>query len=295
MTRRATFVGRVVETRGRRVVVDGASGPAVCFLAGQRAVVGDNVSYEDAAGSGGKLLEVHPRTNCLSRSDHLGREQVLAANLAGLCIVCSVAEPPFRAGLVDRYLVAAGAAGLAAMIVLNKCDLGVSDETEAELALRAALGVPVVRTGRETGAEALRGFIASHPGAWALVGHSGVGKTSLVGTLCPGVDVGPVAAVSDYWGTGRHTTTASRVFRLEGGGEVVDSPGIRSFAPAGLVPDDVRQFFPGLFAIGCRFRDCRHRPGEQGCVADAEVPAALIVSYRRLLSEIEEIHRRSRR
>ncbi len=278
------------------MVVEGPAGPSVCFLSGQRAVVGDRVRFEDAPGTGGKLLEVLARTTTLSRSDAQGREQVLAANLRGLLIVSSVSEPPFRAGLVDRYLVAAGVAGLETAIVLNKTDLPIGDDVEAELSLREAGGVPVLRVGRgdEAGLAALQAFLGERPGAWALVGHSGVGKTSLVARLCPEIDVGPVAAVSDYWGTGRHTTTASRIFGVEGGGEVVDSPGIRSFAPAGLAPDDVRQFFPGMFALGCKFRDCRHRPGEEGCVADAEVPADLVASYRRLLAEIQEIDRRSR-
>jgi ribosome biogenesis GTPase len=267
----------------------------VCFLSGQRAVIGDRVSFEEAQGSGGKLIDVLQRRNALARSDPNGREQVLAANIGGLLVVTSVAEPPFRAGLVDRYLVAAGAAGLPIAVVLNKTDLGVPADVEAELALREAQGVVAIRTGRGVGIGALQAFLAEHEGAWALVGHSAVGKTSLVAALCPELDVGPVAAVSDYWGTGRHTTTASRIFAVAGGGEVVDSPGIRSFAPAGLAPDDVRQFFPGMFALGCHYRDCRHREDEEGCVAAAQVPEALVASYRRLLTEIEEIDRRSRR
>ena len=121
------------------------------------------------------------------------------------CSLC-VRSPSrlFARGLVDRYLVAAGVAGFEAAVVLNKVDLGVPAEVEAELALRQHYGVTVIRTGRTGSIEPLRSFLADHAGAWALVGHSGVGKTSLVAALCPGVDVGPVAAVSDYWGTGKH-------------------------------------------------------------------------------------------
>ena len=101
----------MVEIRGRRVLVRDDEGERVCFLAGQRAVVGDEVRWVPARGEGGKLVEVLPRRTALRRVDAIGREQVLAANLGGLLVVAAAQHPPFRAGLVDRYVVAARSAG----------------------------------------------------------------------------------------------------------------------------------------------------------------------------------------
>lgn len=283
--------GRVVAIAGRRVIVRDEEGERACFLSGQRAVVGDRVRWVDARGEGGKVTQVEPRDAVLVRADDRGREQILAANLAGLLVVASALEPPFRAGLVDRYLVAAGVGGMASVVVLNKIDLGVPAEVEAELALRP---VRVVRTSVTTaeGLDELRALLAASTGPWALVGHSGVGKTSIVASLLPGEDVGPVGEISEYWGAGRHTTTGSRLFALPGGGEIVDSPGIRTFAPGRLVAEDVRRWFPGMTDLACRYRDCLHREGEQGCAADAEVAPGLLASYRRMLAEITAIDAR---
>lgn len=283
--------GRVVAIAGRRVVVRDEDGERACFLSGQRAVVGDVVRWVDARGEGGKVTEVLPRRTTLVRADDRGREQVLAANLAGLLVVAAAVEPPFRAGLVDRYLVAAGVGGTDAVVVLNKADLGVPPEVDAELALR---GVRVVRTSATTGQglDELRALLAASDGPWALVGHSGVGKTSIVAALLPGEDVGPIGEISEYWGAGRHTTTGSRLFAVPGGGEIVDSPGIRTFAPGRLGAEDVRSFFPGMGEVACRYRDCLHREGEQGCAAETMVPSELLASYRRLLAEIVGIDAR---
>jgi ribosome biogenesis GTPase / thiamine phosphate phosphatase len=287
--------GWVAATAGRRVVVRDEEGERVCFLSGQRAVVGDQVTWVEAQGEGGKLVTVEARGNALIRADERGREQVLAANLAGLMVVCSPAEPPFRAGLLDRYLVAAGVGDLQVIVVLNKVDQGVPADVEAELALRIAVGVEVLRVSAATGEglDDLRARIASRDAPWCLVGHSGTGKTSIAAALLPGVDVGEIGALSEYWGQGRHTTTGSRWFALPSGGGIVDSPGIRTFAPGQLGAEAVRSYFPGMEGVQCRFRDCLHREGEQGCVAEGRVPPALMTSYRRLLEEITRIEGRA--
>jgi ribosome biogenesis GTPase len=283
--------GQVVATAGRRVIVRDADGERACFLAGQRAVVGDRVLFVDAPGEGGKIVSVEPRGAVLARADAKGRDQILAANLQGIAIVTTPSDPPFRAGLVDRYLVAAGAGDLEAVVVLNKMDLGIPADVEAELALRRGAGIPilVVSARTDAGVAPLRELLATATGPWALVGHSGVGKTSLVAALLPGEDVGDIGHISAYWGRGRHTTSGSRLFTVPTGGQIVDSPGIRTFAPGRLTAADVRGSFPGMADLRCRFRDCLHREGEQGCVAPSEVDPALLASYRRLLAEIQDI------
>jgi ribosome biogenesis GTPase len=287
--------GRVVETVGRRVRVRDAEGDRTCFLSGHRVVIGDRVTWTEAPGEGGKITGVGERSTVLARMDPRGDEQVLAANLAGLLVVVAAQDPPFHAPLVDRYLVAASVAGMEAAIVVNKIDLGVPEEVEAELAVREGLGIDVLRLSvpANDGVDALRTWLAAHAdGPWALVGYSGVGKTSLIQALLPGQDVGPIGAISDYWGTGRHTTTHSRVFGLPGGGEIVDSPGIRGFLPSIGRPELMREHFPGIAGIPCRYRDCLHRVGEDGCVAETSVPATLLASWRGLLDEAESAARR---
>ncbi|MCB9672232.1 MAG: ribosome small subunit-dependent GTPase A [Alphaproteobacteria bacterium] len=284
-------VGRVLENRGRRVNVRSDGEDVVCFLSGQRAVVGDEVTFVDAKGGGGKLVSVARRRTSLVRVGHNGREQVLAANLEGLFVVVAPQEPPFRAGLVDRYAVAAAAQGLRVCVVVNKCDQGVPPDVEAALALREAHGIDVIRASAllRFGLDAIRAHAAQHDaGPWALVGHSGVGKTSLIGALLPGVDVGAIGELSEYWGTGQHTTTGSRLFPLPGGGELLDSPGIRTFTPGGLTVDTVRTWFPGLPQGVCRYRDCQHREGEDGCGV-VDIDPELLASYRRLLEDVRGI------
>ncbi|MEN0065277.1 MAG: ribosome small subunit-dependent GTPase A [Myxococcota bacterium] len=278
--------GRVVATRGRRVVVADDEGERTCFLAGRRAVVGDRVHWVEARGEGGKLVSVGPRETALVRADARGREQVLAANLTGIAIITAPKQPPFRAGLLDRYVVAAAIGGLTSCVVLNKVDQGVSDEVERALRVREAAGVVVLRTSVPDahGIDALAEQLQD--GTYALVGHSGVGKTSLAQALLPQVDVGEIGDLSEHWGTGQHTTTSSRIFSLPNGGELVDSPGIRTFAPGRLSASDVRQYFPMMQGLACKFRDCLHREGEQGCVAPDEIDPDLLASYRRLLHEI---------
>jgi ribosome biogenesis GTPase len=287
-----TIDGRVVATLGRRVVVRVGDVERVCYLSGQRAVIGDRVRLLPMGEDEGKLVEVLPRERALSRADFKGSEQAIAAWLGGIVVVASADQPAYRPGLVDRYLVGASASDLPAVLCLTKVDLGVSAEVEADLAMREREGYAVERVCTRDGAglERLAARLASEDvdGPWAFVGHSGVGKTSLVQALLPGVDVGPIGEISEYWEAGRHTTTHSRIFALPGGGEVADSPGIRTFLPSGLTPMLVRDHFPGLPRLACRYRDCLHRPGEDGCLAESEVAPDVLVRYRRMVEEVKD-------
>jgi ribosome biogenesis GTPase len=270
------------------VVRDGAGAERVCHLAGQACVVGDAVRWLDTGDGGGRVVAVTDRTvGTLVRRDRSGREEVLATGLAGLFVVVAP-QPPTWSGAVDRFLVAAAAAGVEAVVVLNKVDLEVPPDLIEELEARVRVGVTLVRTSarRGDGVAELAERARASGGPWSLVGPSGAGKTSLVGALLPGVEVGGVAELSAYWGTGRHTTTGARRFDLPGGGSIVDAPGIRTFLPD--LPDSaaLRRGFPGVRDLTCRYRDCGHRPAEDGCAADA-LPASLLQSYRRMLSELD--------
>ncbi len=293
--------GRVIAIRGRRVLVrpDGEGEDVVCFLSGHRAVVGDHVEFVEAKGTGGKIVSVGERERALWRVDFKGREQVIASNLQGLIVVASADHPAYRPGLMDRYHVAANMFGLELAIVLTKSDLGVPEEAAADLQWRRELGVEVMSCTPHDGqgVEAVAQFLLEHAGGgpWAFVGHSGVGKTSLGAALLPDADVGPIGEVSEFWKTGQHTTTGASIHELAPGAEIVDSPGIRTFLPAGLTPENVREHFPGVGPLHCRYRDCLHRSGEDGCVAEDEVDAATLQRYRRMLQEVIDMQERAKR
>ncbi|MBX3177595.1 MAG: ribosome small subunit-dependent GTPase A [Candidatus Hydrogenedentes bacterium] len=224
---------------------------------------------------------VAPRRTRLSRPGHEHDkldEQVFAANIDLLVIVTAAANPPFRPGLVDRYLIAAEVGGVDTVICVNKMDL--VDEAPPELQDYETLGFRVIRTSCETGAglDELRGLLGGKLSV--LSGHSGVGKSSLLNALDPDLAV-HTQEVSDVSQRGRHTTTASRLYELDGGIRIIDTPGIRALGVWGVSPAEVGWFFPDLAALGvdCRFRDCSHTH-EPDCAVTAAVEAGELTPWR---------------
>ncbi len=192
----------------------------------------------------------------------------VVANLTQLLVVLApLPVPDFY--VVDRYLAAATDAGVAATLVVNKSDLGLDEQLSAELDVYAQAGYASVHTSADSsaGLDALRAAIA--PGAIAaLVGQSGVGKSSLVRVLVPEAEVAIGELVREE--EGRHTTTAARLFDLPHGAALIDSPGVRDFAPAVNALDERSLGFTEVrrLALGCRFADCRHMR-EPGCAVQA--------------------------
>jgi ribosome biogenesis GTPase len=231
-------------------------------------VVGDRVGLVgDLSGDPdtiARIVRVDERTTALRRTadDTDPFERIVVANAEQLVIVTSVAEPPPRTGFVDRCLVAAYAGGLAPVLCLTKTDLA---DPEPFAAQYRDLDIPVLATRRDREpaelAERLAGRVS------ALVGQSGVGKSTLVNTIVPDADraVGEVSAV----GKGRHTTTAALALPLPGerGGWVIDTPGVRSFGLAHVTPDDVLNAFDDLAAA---IEDCPRGCGHLGPPADPE-------------------------
>ena len=249
-------------------------------------LVGDLSGDEDALG---RIVEVQPRRTVLRRTadDTDPVERVIVANADQLVIVTSVADPQPRPRLIDRCLVAAYDAGLDPLLCLTKADLA---ETEPLLAVYRPLGVPyvVTRMGRPLTdlAEWLRGRVS------VLVGHSGVGKSTLVNSLVPGAGraIGQVNAVT---GRGRHTSSSAIALQLPAGGWIIDTPGIRSFGLAHVEPGGLVKAFPDLNELTrvCP-RGCTHGAKEPECaldeaVAAGQVQAARVESFRRLLASRE--------
>jgi ribosome biogenesis GTPase len=233
-------------------------------------VVGDRVALiGDISGEPGTLarvVRVEPRTSALRRSaeDTDPVERVVVANADQLAIVTALADPPPRPRLVDRFLVAAFDAGLAPLLVLTKSDLAPPDSL---LSVYGPLGTPHVVLGRpltSDGLEPLREALADR--VTVLVGHSGVGKSTLVNALIPGADRA-VGSVSPVTGRGRHTSSSAVALPLTGGGWLIDTPGLRGFGLAHVSPERVVRAFPDLApgTAACP-RGCTHL--EPDCALD---------------------------
>jgi ribosome biogenesis GTPase len=298
-----------VSTSLCRVEVDGRS--LVCGLRGSLSAeetgftnvvaVGDEVIVSANGMEQGMVEAVLPRRNMLARPDvfHDGSyrtrdrhlQQVIVANADQLLVVASWRDPQFWAELVDRYLIAAERSNLAPIVCVNKIDLA-EDEAECRATLQPylALGYRVLFTSAVSGAgvdelrEALRGKTT------VLAGLSGVGKSSLLAVVQPGLHL-RAAEVSD-WGDGRHTTSQVNLLRLEVGGFVVDTPGIREFGLSGLRRAELIRFYPEIAtaAEGCRFSDCFHIH-EPGCavkaaVGQGRVSAMRYHSYRKIYHDL---------
>jgi ribosome biogenesis GTPase len=270
------------------------------------AVAGDRVRLQvqdDTADPPTAVIEeVLPRRNRISRMSsrrtggHI--EQVLMANLDQVVVVQSVREPSPQTGFVDRLLMAAERFGVAGVLVLNKCELPGAAADAARWDYFAGLGYRVLHTSAKTrqGLAELGEILAGRMSL--LVGASGVGKTSLLNLLEPGLGL-RVGEITARTGLGRHTTTRTELFPLMGGGFIADSPGIRGFEPWDVEPGEVRDYFPdfGAPADDCRFRTCLHRDepacGVKQAVAAGSIPAWRHAAYLALLKDLEERRERS--
>ena len=285
--------GRVLEVRGLVSVVQTNDGQRYdCALrrllktleTDQRHVVavGDEVQFRPD-GEEGLIERIEPRSGVLSRSSR-DRQHVLVANVEQMVIVASAAEPDLKPHLIDRFLVAAEQAQIDPVICINKVDLVEPGAFQPLVGVYAQMGYEVLQVSAVSGLNLpiLRDTLQDC--ASVVVGQSGVGKSSLLNVVEPGLGL-RVGSVSRETQKGRHTTTTARLIGLSTGGFIVDTPGIRQFALWDVAREEVAGLCRDIrpFVGYCRFPDCTHTH-EADCavkasVADGRLDARRYESY----------------
>ncbi len=295
--------GIVLRSRGGVYDVETAAGVGEAILRGRlkledrvggRVVVGDRVRLEPPEGAGDPwtIEAVDERTSSLVRRapGKAPRPKIIVANVDRVVIVFAVAKPEPHLRMLDRFLVLCESSELAPLVVANKVDLIPRGEAERRFDIYREIGYDVVFTSVATGEgidqlkESLCGGIS------ALTGPSGVGKSSLLNSVQPGLGL-RVAAVSAAIGKGRHTTVTAELIRLECGGYVADTPGLRELGLWEVDADDLDKFFPEFEELRgtCRYANSCTHSHEPGCaisrsVAEGSIAKSRYDSYLRMLS-----------
>jgi ribosome biogenesis GTPase len=270
--------GRILSTTNNlsRVLCEDGS-VLVCAIKGKRIkslegnynalAAGDRVVVRPTEGGRGLVVALEPRKNSFGRYNEKGRaDQAIAANIDRVICVSSPALPPFRPRFIDRLAVMAESASVPLVIVLNKTDLGISPETDERLVDYGSLGYQVLRTSVKTGEglDSLAGLLKT--GTSVLAGQSGVGKSSLLNAIFPGLDQ-RTQEVSEKYERGKHTTTLAEAVLANADAMVIDTPGIRRLALRSIDPGALSGLFPefALYAQDCPFGgNCSH-VDEEGC------------------------------
>lgn len=233
-------------------------------------VAGDQVYFRLAAGGRDGIIEsVEPRRGVLSRASK-GRQHVIVVNVDQIVIVASAAQPDLKPNLIDRFLVTAEKMKIKPIICINKIDLVDPADLQPLIGVYGQMGYPVQFLSATSGFGVDRVRSLLRDKETAVVGQSGVGKSSLLNALDPSLDL-RVSAVSEENDKGKHTTTTARLLPLSFGGFVVDTPGIRSFELWDVIAEEVAGFYRDLrpYVNNCRFPDCTHTHEAQCAVKDA--------------------------
>ena len=253
---------------------------------------GDQVRWHPVEQNQGIVVALAPRRNVLSRAGFQGQIKPLAANITQLIIVLAT-EPKPTGYLLDQYLVVANHLNITAVICLNKVDLLSATEQHtfcADFARYTRLGYPVVPISTKTnnGLHPLQAYLANHTSV--LVGQSGVGKSSVINALLP--QAAREGNLSNTTRLGRHTTSASTLYPLPQGGELIDSPGVRSFRPGQFTQQMLEHGFPELQSLPehCRFNDCQHQ-SEPGCavqtaLTQGHIHPERLASFRQMMRQL---------
>ena len=294
------FEARVVAGYGRHYIVeDGAGLLHEAQRRGKRGdvVIGDRVRCQRAAVAQATIESILPRTSLLMRAEGT-RSKALAANVDRVVVVFAP-RPAFNERFVWRALLAAEAAGIAPLIVLNKTDLDEDGAGGRALARLARLGYATLAVSAKAAPVQARTALRAALGSASnlMVGQSGMGKSTLINLLVPQAN----ARTQEYsarLNLGRQTTTASRLFALEGDGDIIDTPGFQAFGLAHLDPQRLAAAMPEFVPLlgHCRFNDCRHL-AEPDCAIRASIATGAIDAtrhsfYAEIVAEMDALRRR---
>jgi ribosome biogenesis GTPase len=285
--------GTIIAAHGRHYLAQTDITKLQCVTRGKKSdvAVGDIVDIQITSPNQGVIESIRERKTLLYRSDQY-KSKLLAANVTQLFIVVAT-EPGFSDDLVSRALVASEAAGVTAHLILNKIDVTESlAKTRERLTLYASLGYPVhevsARAAPETACAALRPLLSGQ--STILIGQSGMGKSSLINLLVPDADIA-VREISAALDTGKHTTTFTRMYKIDANTAIIDSPGFQEFGLYHLTEGMLERSFPEFAGhLGqCKFYNCHHLT-EPDCAVISAVEAGKIASirhalYRQLLHE----------
>jgi ribosome biogenesis GTPase len=275
-----TLPGRVLRVHGLASVVEAEDGRQFrcavrrllrTLVTDERNILatGDRVWFRPAPEGEGLIERVEPRHGLLTRASR-GREHVLVANVDQVVIVMSLVEPALKPHLIDRYLVSAERGGIEPIICLNKADLVDPLPFQPVIGAYSQLGILALLTSATTG-QGIDHLREQLPGRETVfAGQSGVGKSSLLNAVQPGLGL-QVREVSESNQKGRHTTTTAQLLKLEIGGWVVDTPGIRQFQLWDIRPEELEGFFPEFrpYVPLCAYPDCTHTHEDRCAIKEA--------------------------
>lgn len=247
-------------------------------------ICGDSIEFEPINENEGLIHRIAPRRSTLTRPDSRGKIKSIAANIDQLVIVSSII-PAINFELIDRYIVAAEILNINPVLVLNKIDL-VKNIADYESTLKdyKNLNIPIIHTSIKTDEYGMTSLESQLNGRLSiLVGQSGVGKSSIIKYLIPDLEI-RIGEISSYHKEGKHTTTATTLYHLNCGGDIIDSPGVRNFRLWNLAKEEIQSGFTEIFEASnlCKFNNCIHK-NEPGCNVKTQVEAG-VISHRRLTS-----------
>ncbi len=277
----AVLMGLVIAAHGKRYDVELPDGAIIsCVTRGKKSELacGDRVEIKATGPNEGVVENFLPRTSLLYRSNEY-RKKFLAANVTQIIIVLA-AKPSYYPELLDRCLVAAEAENIRPLILLNKADLPETTTAREQLRLYEQLGYTVLPLSGKQDVAPLLPWL--HGQTSVLVGQSGMGKSTLVNTLLPEAQA-HTREISSALDSGKHTTTAARLYHLDADSHLIDSPGLQEFGVAHLTSDEIEHAFVEFrpFLGRCRFNDCQHL-NEPDCALHAAVTAGKITEARLL-------------
>ena len=283
--------GTVVAAYGKRYKVEltETKQRISCVTRGKKTDVacGDLVTIKLTDKREGVIENILPRNTLLYRSNAF-KSKTLAANVTQIIIVLAT-QPSFYEALLNRCLIAAEAAGIKALIVLNKCDLADNDNAKQKLALYSKLGYQVLPLSAKEDISTLRPYLQGEVSI--LVGQSGMGKSTMVNALLPHEAV-RTQEVSTVLDSGKHTTTAAHLYHLDAESILIDSPGLQEFGLHHLSTDELEHAFIEFrpFLGKCRFNNCKHLQEPDCAISEAaaasKISAERLAIYKMLRTEI---------